>query len=234
MAKTSPLLPTLPLLLALLPATAGLAADQSHASIYQAVHGHIEQRLDEIEAKPEIQINPLDRRLSLEQCDQPLQTFDPPSFRALGRTSVGVSCEGSKPWSLYVSAQVSVDLPVVVAARPLARNSLVQAADLKLKPVNSDKLYNNYLTRPADALGKRLRRNIKAGDVLNNGMLIVPKAVKYGSRVTLISRLAGLEVRMKGKAMGQGGIGERVAVKNLSSERTVEGIIRASGVVEVQ
>jgi flagella basal body P-ring formation protein FlgA len=234
MAKRPPLLHAALLGLPLLCGGPSLAAEQPHAGIYQAVEEHIQQRLTDIPSLPRIEVKPLDRRLSLALCEQPLQTFDPPSLRKLGRTSVGVRCEGAKPWSLFVSAQVSVDLPVLVASQPLSRGSLVQAAHLELRPTNSDQLYNDYLTESEQAIGKRLRRDVKAGELISNGMLLTPKAVKYGAQVTLISRVAGLEVRMRGKALGQGGIGERVAVQNLSSERTVEGVIRASGLVEVQ
>lgn len=210
------------------------ADNQSHESIYQAVTQHIQHRLLDVAAEPRIDVKELDRRRVLSQCEIPLETYDPPSFRNLGRSSVGIRCKGAQPWALYVSVTVSADLPVVVAAHPLSRGAILQPGDLDLRITNSDRLYADYLTRLDQAVGKRLRRNIGGGTTINNGMLLTPKAVKYGNLVTLVTRAGGLEVRMKGKAVGQGGIGERVAVQNLSSKRKVEGIIRSAGLVEVQ
>ncbi|MBF0255564.1 MAG: flagellar basal body P-ring formation protein FlgA [Gammaproteobacteria bacterium] len=210
------------------------AEEQSHDSIYRAAEAHIQQRLGDLPAPAEIKVSELDRRLSLNSCELPLETFDPPSFRRLGRTSVGVRCTGAKPWSLFVSASVRAELPVVVASRALARGSLVQHSDVQLQSISSDELLADYLTQLDEASGKRLRRNVSSGEVLNSGMLLIPKAVKYGNQVTLITRVAGLEVRMKGKSLGQGSIGERVAVENLSSQRRVEGIIRSTDLIEVQ
>ena len=107
---------------------------------------HIQNRLEAVKAPASIEITELDRRLTLTQCDIPLESYDPPSFRKLGRTSVGIRCNGVKPWSLFVSAQVSVELPVLVARRPLSRGRIIAPGDLELRPINSDELYRDYLT----------------------------------------------------------------------------------------
>jgi flagella basal body P-ring formation protein FlgA len=210
------------------------ASEQSHASIYQAVRQHLQQRLANVSSSPRIEVKKLDARLNLPACETPLTSFDPPGRHKLGRTSVGVRCTGKRRWSLFVSASISVDLPVVVANRTLSRGSILQASDVRLQIISSDNLSTDYLDQTLQAVGKRLRRNVTSGKVINNGMLMVPKAVKFGNLVTLVSRAGGLEVRMKGKAVGQGGIGERVAVKNLSSKRVVEGTIISTDLIEVR
>jgi flagella basal body P-ring formation protein FlgA len=42
-----------------------------------------------------------------------------------------------------------------------------------------------------------------------------------------------MHIRMAGEALGAAALGQRVRVKNLSSDRVVEGVVRSDQVVEV-
>ena len=69
-----------------------------------------------------VQVRPLDERLRLPDCEQPLDTFMPPGAPSLGAVNVGVRCASSQPWTIYVRAHISAQRAVPVLARPLARN----------------------------------------------------------------------------------------------------------------
>jgi flagellar basal body P-ring formation protein FlgA len=209
------------------------ADNQSHDAIYQAARDHLLRQARDLTAEPKIEFGPLDQRLALAQCSKPLEAFDPPSFRRIGRTSVGVRCTGEPNWSLFLSANIIADLPVVVASHNLAMGSVLQASDLRIERISSDQLNQGYLSSLDQVVGKRLRRDLSQGKSLNNGMLLIPKAVQYGNLVTLVNGTGGLEVRMRGKALGHGSIGDRIAVLNLSSKRKVDGIIRSPDTIEV-
>lgn len=230
--QPTPLLRLLPWLLAALLIGKAHASEQSHDAIQQAARDYLLSQLQDL-AEPRIEVSSLDQRLTLTQCGKPLEAFDPPSFRRIGRTSVGVRCPGEPSWSLFLSANIIADLPVVVASRDLARGSLLQASDLRIERISSDQLYPGYLSSLDQGVGKRLRRDLSQGKTLHNGMLMIPKSVQYGNLVSLVSSGGGLEVRMRGKALGHGSVGDRIAVLNLSSKRKVEGIIRSSDTIEV-
>ena len=51
--------------------------------------------------------------------------------------------------------------------------------------------------------------------------------------MTLLAGTDGLEVRMRGKAMGNAAAGERLQVTNISSGRRVEGVVLADGSVRI-
>ncbi|MCB1756328.1 MAG: flagellar biosynthesis protein FlgA, partial [Gammaproteobacteria bacterium] len=89
---------------------------QSHASIRERVTQFV---IAELGAETDLQVEPgrLDRRLKLVKCLQPLDAFWPPGARQYGNTSVGISCEGEKPWKIYVQASVEVLEQVAVLDR---------------------------------------------------------------------------------------------------------------------
>lgn len=184
--------------------------------------------------RPGVEVGRLDPRLRLVACDQELEAFLPPGGRIIGGTTVGVRCPGSKPWSLYVPVKVAMHARILVAARPLARGTRLTPEDLQLEERDVAALTQGYLTAPQQAYGQVLKRSIPGGSPVVPAALEAPHAIRRGEKVTVVARGAGgVEVRMAGTALMDGAAGERIRVRNLSSERTVEGTVAGAGVVEV-
>ena len=89
---------------------------QSHHSIKQAVKNFLIEQVDDDTVAIRVKVGKLDKRLHLRQCELPLEVFTLPNARLIGATTVGVKCDGSKPWKLFVRARVEklgmVTLPV--------------------------------------------------------------------------------------------------------------------------
>lgn len=178
----------------------------------------------------------MDTRLRLPGCPQPLRASAPnPANR--GGWSVAVTCDlpggAGSLWSIFVPVRVADLRPVVVLARPLAPNQPITADALALEPRDIATLSFGYLSDPQQAIGQTLRRPLSPGATLTPDALAAQKLIKRGALITIVGRVGGLEVRAQGKALGDGGGGERISVENVSSHRVVEGVIRDSGNVEV-
>lgn len=207
---------------------------QALESIQQAAIEHLQQ-LHQRQGNGDLQINSgaLDARLALQPCEVPLATFMPPGAKDIGNTTVGVRCEGSKPWLLYVPVTVSRWDQVWVAAHPLAKQDLVAFEDLRLTERDLAQLTRGYVTDLAQIIGKRLKSPVGEGTVLRPDLLETDNAINKGQRVTLVSGQGGLWVSMPGKALEAGGLGERIEVQNLASKKVVEGTVVDSGKVQV-
>jgi flagella basal body P-ring formation protein FlgA len=59
------------------------------------------------------------------------------------------------------------------------------------------------------------------------------QVVRRGEQIILVATAGTMEVRMNGTALDDAGVGEKVKVKNSSSQRVVEGIVHAPGIVKV-
>jgi flagella basal body P-ring formation protein FlgA len=57
--------------------------------------------------------------------------------------------------------------------------------------------------------------------------------VRQGQAVTLVAQGAGIEVRAPARAMEDAREGARVHVENLSSQRIVQGVVEANGLIQV-
>lgn len=212
----------------------GAASIQGLDSIREAARQFLQREVEQRHGSTaEIRVGQLDRRLRLQRCATPLEVFPTGHRRLVGATTVGVRCAGPKPWTLYVSARVTVYDEVLVAARPLSRGHRLGEGDVHLARRALSQLHYGYLERLEDVRGMVLTRRVARGEVLRSNQLQAPKLVRRGEKVTLTAQLEGVEVRMQGKALSDGAAGQRIQVRNLSSRRVVEGTVVARGVVRV-
>jgi flagella basal body P-ring formation protein FlgA len=174
---------------------------------------------------------PIDPRLRLPACDQPLHAFIPDD-QVRAHTTVGVRCEGSVRWTIYTSIGVETEAAVLIARYALPRDANLAASDLQLATRRVPGLLDSYLTDAATAAGQRLRRPLAAGEPLTVDALAPALLIHRGQQVVLLARSARVEVRMAGVALADARAADHIRVQNLSSQRIVEGIVRPDGVIE--
>jgi flagellar basal body P-ring formation protein FlgA len=176
---------------------------------------------------------PLDDRLRLRACDEGLEAFTAAGTRTAGNTTVGVRCLGPVAWTLYVPVQIEVHGEVVVIAQSLPRGTVLQRSHLRLERQDVGRLSAGYLADPEEARDMVLRRALQSGTVLTPQMVEPVRLVQRGQRVLLLAEAGAVAVRVEAEAMGDGALGERVRVRNLSSQKIVEGQVLSHGVVGV-
>ena len=183
--------------------------------------------------KGEVEIVPgkLDPRLRMPKCDQDLDAEYSASSSRGGSLTVNIRCNGIKPWSIYVPVQVKVMQNVVVLAHSVQRNRIIRRSDVRVEKRDINRMHSGYFTDPKEVIGKKLKRSVGSGLALSPVYVESPLLVKRGQKVVLVAELSGITVKMAGKAMSNGAAGERVKVKNLSSNRVVEGLVTDSGII---
>ncbi len=175
----------------------------------------------------------LDPRLRLRRCNMPLEAFHPVSNRANHKLSVGIACNGEKPWTIYLPVKVTAEYRIVSTIRSLARGSTLSSDDLRLKTIRMNPSEKPFINQLESAVGKELSRSLSAGTNLTQSMVRLPKVVSRGDNITMIVSIGSLEVRSSGKALQDGIVGQRIALQNVKSRRRVEGWVQMDGSVRV-
>jgi len=207
---------------------------QSHAAIRATAQSFLDAfASSNHEGRTEVRLGQLDSRLRLKSCSLPVEAFMPNGGRAMGNTTVGVRCPDEDGWNIYVSARIDVFGPVLVARQPLARGATVQDTDLELVERNLSNLPYGYYTDSEPVAGMLAKRTIAAATVVTPQMLIAPKLVKRGERVTVVAEAGPLKIRTVGKALSDGKSGDVVRVQSEGSKRVVDAIVVSQGVVKV-
>lgn len=228
---TAPLLALL--LAAVLVAPAGASQKmQSHSEIESVVRGFIVDKIGEEYLLHQIDIGTLDPRLRLPGCEGPLHAFLPPGGRLPGNSTIGVSCQSQAPWTVYVSAAVKVKSDVVVVKHSIARNATITAQDVMLETRDLSGS-EAFIRDTAQAVGKVAKRDLAFSTAITPSMLATPLLIRRGQQVIIIATVPGIDVRMQGVALNDGGAGERVQVRNQLSKRVVEATVIEAGVAQV-
>lgn len=212
------------------------AKDQSLQSIEEIEHVAYIYGLSEAQAEydnPQIAMEPLDSRLRLEECASELEAFSNTHSRGLGNQTVGVKCHDPVAWTVYVPIKVKVFQSVVVASRPLAAKHIIRKGDLRIKQQDITAIRQGYIHETAHAVGQQLKYSVAQGTVISPKSLVTQKLVHRGEQIVLVAIAGAMEVRMSGIALSDATQGQRVRVKNISSERVVEGVVDAPGIVKV-
>lgn len=175
---------------------------------------------------------PLDPRLDLAACDD--LSLDIPGDRVVGRVAVHARCRGPVSWGIYLTAQVSVQLPVVALARPVPRESVLRARDLTLVEQDLGQLREGYLTELKDAVGMAARTSLRADAVLYQRQLSAPRLVSRGDTVNLATTVGAVTVTTEAEALADGVYGERIEVRNPRSNRIITAWVTGAGSVSTR
>lgn len=168
----------------------------------------------------------VDTALRLPQCQLPLQAH------SVTAGTVEVSCADISGWRLFVPVKLRRLQPVVILARAMNAGETLGADALTLETRDISGI-NGALVDVNTAIGHSLRHAMAAGSVLSSKVLISPRLIRRGDTVTLVVNSGGIEVRALGRALGEAGAGERINVENSGSRRTLQGLVRKNGEVDV-
>ncbi len=185
-------------------------------------------------ANPQVSISSLDKRLRLQACQSPLDTFANHDELRSGQLTVGVRCHAPVNWTVYVSAKIKVMQDVVVTKRHLSADHILTANDVKLAPRDIASERKGFLTDAKPLIGQQLKSPLPMGSIVEASQFKSQMLVHRGDLITLVAAVGNMEVRVRGEAMANAGLGQRVKVKNISSERIVEGVVDAAGVVRIE
>lgn len=202
------------------------------AQIHRSVEQLVRSQTAGLPGKVSFTLGVIDARLSLPACTAE-EAFIPPGARLWGNASVGVRCNGSNPWTIYVPVSVRILAGVVVAAHALAQGQLIQSSDLTVQEADLGELPLAVITDPRQAVGHIATLGIAPGQPLRQDLLRSPPVVQQGQSVTVRAQGPGFQVSAEGRAVSNAAEGQ-VALVRIASGRTVSGIARAGGIVDIQ
>ena len=182
---------------------------------------------------PAITPNNLDDRLRLTRCSEPLSASVTSRYMRGGRLTVDVACAGIQPWSIYVPVTLTSEVQVLTLLQALPRDAVLSEGDIDVITLRRRPNGLPTLSDPERAIGMAAKRALSEGTELSPTMLKQPVVIKRGDQTLITAGTGGLSVRMTGKALEDGVIGEQIRVQNLSSKRTIQGEVQPDGSISI-
>ncbi|MFH7566443.1 flagellar basal body P-ring formation chaperone FlgA [Oceanimonas smirnovii] len=215
---------------ALLPAQT-VAQTSIHDNIRHYAEAYVS---DFVQAGPDdkvtIEAANIDTRLQLSECPGMLTAEIRGSGEVRRNTHVFVQCHEQPGWQLFVPVRVKVLKPVVTAADPIARNTLLQPAQLQISYQDEVLVRGDVFDNIQAIVGTRNKRDLRPGrPILASQLCVVCK----GDKVTIIAENGGLSISTQGIADEDGTFNESIRVRNSRSGRQIQGRVSEAGVVRV-
>ncbi len=179
-----------------------------------------------------IDVGNLDNRVSLSRCTVPIEFTAQDPTGLGGNISVKAQCPGHPKWTLWVPAIVTVYQEIPVAVQDIPRGQMITKAHLTQALINISTVRQSFLADSQAIVGQEAKRNIGKGEVFRTAQLDSPTAVKRGDTVILESISGSIKVSSSGTAMTDGRMGQKIRVKNESSDRVITGVVKAQGLVQ--
>ena len=120
-----------------------------------------------------------------------------------------------------INAVVEVLTPVVLATVFLKRGRIISRDDVYSEKMWTTKASADIYNSQDDVIGKKVRRNIKAGQTFKTTALEIPEDVLRGDRVTIVAETRTLRIAAPGIAGENGKKGETIRVKNINSKKII-------------
>ena len=226
------------LLIALTLANSNVSASivqQSHSELGGIAAKVLEERARAIGFEDvDIEVLPLDGRVHLPLCGEPVSILSDRNQPVLGRVTVGMRCKTPEPWTIYLRGYVTSSVGIPVLKQPVNRSELIADEDVVIKSIQIDTDLRGIIIEPSELVGKEATRNLIAGAPLRQIDLKAPQIISRGQSITIMSEAGGLRVTMKGKALGNASAGDRIWVQNQSSNKRVEGQVTPRGEVLIR
>jgi flagella basal body P-ring formation protein FlgA len=213
-------------------AVEGPTGPQSLASIRGAAEAQVRSQLRGVAFVVRVQAQEPDPRLRLPACPTNLAAAPTGPAEPAARVSVRVSClDPHHPWAIYVPVSVESDIPLLVLRQSQTRGARLTAQEVSLQTRTVPGLGAAYLSDVSALAHRSLARPVAAGAALTADMFLSDLVIRQGQSVTLVAGGPGIEVRAPARALEDAREGARVRVQNLASQRIVEGVVDANGLV---
>lgn len=152
------------------------------------------------------------------------------SGRFLARLAVDV---GADERTVDLAGRAIETERVVVVRRAVERRGVITAADVDLQRTEKRRASRAAVTDIDAVVGMAAKRALRPGDAIIAADLEPPRLVGRGDLVTIVYERPGLSLSARGRALGDGTLGDIVTVLNEQSRRTVEGVVDGPGRVRV-
>jgi len=153
-----------------------------------------------------------------------------------------------QPGSRAFSARFSIagiDLPVDVSgtidlmveaphlASTLKAGAVLGPSDIEMKKVPFDYADRSGIETMDDLIGKQLKRNGRAGLMLQAADVTEPVTVRRNTQVTVQLKAGAMTLSVLGQSLGDASAGQMVQVMNTVTKKILNGVAMADGTVSI-
>jgi flagella basal body P-ring formation protein FlgA len=205
---------------------------QSPLIIQDEIEYFLEQQHYDSPYPVTFELKNINRTLKLKNCTGNLHTQFASRKKNVAKPLIKVSC--AKPrWSITLAVRVYLYKDVLTLKQATPKNTLLQITEVQISKQDVSLLTKGYFENYQQIKQFQLKRALAANTILTPHHFKKNIMVKVGQVITIENNSPLLRVKMTGKALNNGGYGDIVKVRNLSSGKIIQATVIQNGVVKV-
>jgi flagella basal body P-ring formation protein FlgA len=157
-----------------------------------------------------------------------------PDSKGDGLCLVEIDGKNNRTKTIYISFRVQSKKKLFVLKQGLKRGEIIRSGDLLAKDTFITEDGGIYPARAEEVVGKAVKKDMAAGTAITSQLLEDSFAVQRGDTVDIVAENKKLSVQAKGITLEKGKMGDRVRVKNLTSDKEIVGRVAGNGTVKVE
>lgn len=205
---------------------------QPLTDITEAANNYIVKQMPPEYTIKSLQTGTIDSRMKFKKCQQTLTASVSGIFKVNSHFTVGVKCSNPQ-WSFYIPVKAIITTDIVVANTTILKGEFISRDKLMLVNENISGQHRRYFKKIKDVAGKEAKRTIKTNKPITANYLQPRYLVKRKQEVIIVAKNSRLMVKMKGIALSNGKNNDRIKVRNIKSNKIIEGVVSAEGIVTV-
>lgn len=157
--------------------------------------------------------------------------YDPDLGRFTAILSVAI--QGADPIAVRASGLAADVVELPVPAVRLPAGAVIGSGDIRMARLRTASVHAEAVRAPGQAIGMQVKRQLPAGAPIAAADLMRPTQVSRGESVGLRLAVGGLSITGQGIALESGASGDRIKVRNTSSQAVIEAEVLGPGAVRV-
>lgn len=203
------------------------SATYTHAELAEQAELFLQQQLTHLDGDTQLKAHTLDARMPERSCMNPLDISIAGNHIPDRQATVQVECfDSTNTWRLFIPVRIQQVQTVVVAAHNLSTGQVISASDIYITEVDVQQVRDSVFTNPEQLIGAKVKRRVGSQQPIQARHTCF---VCRGENVTIISTMGNLQIQATGIARSDGLLGERIIVKNMSSNKEIQGVVTATG-----
>ena len=123
---------------------------------------------------------------------------------------------------------------VLVAAKVIDQGEPLSEDNLNLRRVEAPAATTPFLTHHDAVHGKVASRKLQAGTKLSLRMISDPAVIYSGDQINVVAVNGRIQVAARAIALQDGAVGQRIKVRNLSSNKVVQATVHGAGLAVIR
>jgi flagella basal body P-ring formation protein FlgA len=153
-------------------------------------------------------------------------SIEPQRTGNLGNVSWSVTIISDKGTSrIFVPAEARAWQQQIVIAKPLSTKQVITDADVTERRTLVDHVADDTLLVRGQIVGQMASRELKPGTVVTARLVDAVQLVRTGQYVTIESQSGGIRLKIVGKALDPGTLGQTVRVRNEATREVIQATV---------